>query len=477
MRKRIYSIFLFIFFFGTSSYSQQKWDLRRAVDYALTNNISVKQADLQVRFSELNLKQSRLSQWPAANFSGNTGYSAGRNQDPTNFSLITTAYWFSNYQLQAGLDLFNWFSKRNTVISNSYDFQASQAQVDKVKNDIALNVAVAYLQILLAKEQVGLAKLQVAQTESQLESTRKQVDAGKLPELNAAQIESQLATDSSNLISAEATVQQLTLQLKALLNLDAALPFDVDTPPVASIPVENLSDLQPETVYASAIVNLPQQKVNELRLQAAKKSVEATRGSMYPTLSLFGNLGTAYNNRGQQIISSTKISPAIGNVTVGGTPYQVFPVQPFDQFTYGNIPYFNQLNQNLRRSIGLSLSVPILNGGILRTALDRSKLTVRQWELTKEQDNQTLKQDIYKAYNDALTAIEKFNASKKSVQTATRALSFSQKRYDLGLLSVYDLINSRNTLLRASIDMLYNQYDYVFKIKLLEFYKGQGLKL
>jgi len=113
----------------------------------------------------------------------------------------------------------------------------------------------------------------------------------------------------------------------------------------------------------------------------------------------------------------------------------------------------------------------------LRSAWNRSKLTVRQWELTKEQDNQTLKQDIYKAYNDALTAIEKFNASKKSVQTATRALSFSQKRYDLDLLSVYDLINSRNTLLRASIDMLYNQYDYVFKIKLLEFYKGQGLKL
>lgn len=477
MRQRIFSTTVFICLCGISALTQQKWDLRRAVDYALVNNISVKQADLQAHFTELNLKQSKLSQWPAANFSGNTGYSAGRNQDPTNFSLITTAYWFSNYQLQAGLDLFNWFSKKNTVSSNSYDFEASQAQVDKVKNDIALNVAVAYLQILLSKEQVGIAKIQVAQTQSQLESTRKQVDVGKLPELNAAQIEAQLATDSSNLISAEATVRELNLQLKALLNLDAAIPFDVETPSVGSIPIENLSDLLPDAVYASAIANLPQQKVNELRLQAAKKAMEAARGSMFPTLSLFGNFGTAYNNRGQQIISSSKINPPIGNVMVNGTPYQVFPVQPFDQFTYGNITYFNQLNQNLRRSIGLSLSVPILNGGSLRTALDRSKLTVRQWELTKEQDNQTVKQDIYKAYNDALTAIEKFNASKKSVQTATRALSFSQKRYDLGLLSVYDLINSQNTLLRASIDMLYNQYDYVFKIKLLEFYKGQGLKL
>ena len=265
--------------------------MRKAVDYAIANNISVKQADLQARFSELTFKQSKLAQYPGLNFNGNAGYSAGRNQDPTSFSLITTAYWFSNYQLQTSVDLFNWFSKKNTVAGNSLDLQASRAQIDKIRNDISLNVAVAYLQILLAKEQVGIAKLQVSQTLLQLESTRKQVDAGKLPELNAAQLESQLATDSSSLITAEGSVQQLTLQLKALLNLDAAIPFSVDTPPVETIPLESLADLQPDAVYTSAIANLPQQKVNELRLQAAKKAVEATRGNMFPTFSLFGSLG------------------------------------------------------------------------------------------------------------------------------------------------------------------------------------------
>ena len=123
--------------------------------------------------------------------------------------------------------------------------------------------------------------------------------------------------------------------------------------------------------------------------------------------------GTAYNNRAQQIVSKTQINPPIGLVSVNGTPYQVFPLQPFDQFSYGNISYFNQLNQNFRQSIGIGLSVPILNGGSLRTSWERSKLTVRQWELTRELDNQTLKQDIYKAYTDAVTALEKFNAGKK----------------------------------------------------------------
>ena len=471
------SIILLITFCYFSSFGQEKWDLRKAVDYAIANNISVKQADLQARFSELTFKQSKMAQYPGLNFNGSFGYSAGRNQDPTNFSLITTAYWFSNYQLQTSVDLFNWFSKKNTIAGNSLDLQASRAQIDKIRNDISLNVAVAYLQILLAKEQVGIAKLQVSQTLLQLESTRKQVDAGKLPELNAAQLESQLATDSSSLITAEGSVQQFTLQLKALLNLDAAIPFSVDTPPVESIPLESLADLQPDAVYTSAIANLPQQKVNELRLEAAKKAVEATRGVMFPTLSLFGSLGTAFNNRALQIVSKTQINPPIGLVSVNGTPYQVFPLQPFDQFSYGNISYFSQLNQNFRQSIGIGLSVPILNGSSLRTNWERSKLTVRQWELTRELDNQTLKQDIYKAYNDAVTALEKFNAGKKGVQTSERAYNFSQRRYDLGLLSIYDLINSQNIMLRAKIESVYAQYDYVFKMKLLEFYKGLGLKL
>jgi outer membrane protein len=121
--------------------------------------------------------------------------------------------------------------------------------------------------------------------------------------------------------------------------------------------------------------------------------------------------------------------------------------------------------------------MPIFNGGQLRTAWERSKLVVRQSELQIEADNQTLKQDIYSAYTDAVAAMQKFNASRKSVETAEKAFNFAQKRYNLGLVSTYDLVNSQNNLLRARIDMLTAQFDYVFKMKLLEFYKGQGLKL
>ena len=476
MRIRFVQFFIAVLL-ASAAIGQEKWDLQKCVDYALKNNISVRQADLQIRFAQLELQQSKLSMYPGANFSSSLGFSSGRNQDPTTFSLITTSYVFNNTTLQASVDLFNWFSKKNTVVAKNLNVKATEAGLEKAKNDVALNVAIAYLQVLLAKEQITLAQVQVNLSKSNYESTRKQVDAGKLPELNAANLESILAADSSALVSAEIQASQLLLQMKALLNMDPASPFDVVTPPVNLIPVENLADLQPEAVYNLALTNMPQQKVDDLNLKAALKSVQVARGYMYPTFSLFGSLGSSYNNKAREIKSKSQVTAPVGTVTVGGTPYQVFPLSPFDVYTYGNMGYFDQLNQNFRQSVGLSISVPILNGGSLRTAWQRSKLDVKRVELQKEQNSFTLKQDIYKAYNDAVAAVQKFNANKKTVESSQKAYDFATKRYELGLLSTFDLVTTQTNLAQAKSQLLYSQYDYVFKMKLLEFYKGQGLKL
>jgi len=462
---------------GLQMIAQEKWDLKRSVDYALTNNISVKQADVQSRLSELVLKQGRLSQFPNLNLGGNVGYSSGRNQDPTNFSLITTGYLSSGFSIQSGVDLFNWFSRRNTIAGNRLDAEASRAGVEKVKNDIALNVAAAYLQVLLAREQANVSVVQVQQTEAQLKNTRKLVEVGSLPELNSAELEAQLARDSSTLVSAQAAVIQAMLQLKALLNVDAALPFDIVAPPVELIPVENLADLQPEVVYNLALQNLPQQRVNDFRLKAAEKYVEAARGAMYPTFSAFASLGSNFNNQARDP-DLTTISPTIdtiGKVNVNGSMYDV--VRNSFNVGFKNLPYFTQFDRNFRQSVGLSVNIPVFNGGSLRTSYQRSKLSLQSIQLTRELDNQTLKQDIYRAYNDAVAAIQKYNASLKSVQTAEKAGLFASKRYEVGRLNTIDLITNQNNLFRSKIDLIAAQFDYVFKLKVLEFYKGQGLKL
>ena len=476
MRKLFFTPLLLCFICQAAS-AQQKWNLRTIVDYAMANNISVRLSDVQAKVSALTYKQSRLSQLPNATFSGNTGYSSGSNQDPTTFSRITETYLSAGMQLQSSADIFNFFSKRNTIAGNEWELKAATAFVDKTKNDIALSSANAYLQVLLSIEQEHIALVQLQQTQAQLNNTRKLVDAGALPELNASQLEAQLAVDSGTYISAKGNVTLNILTLKSFMNIDAAAPFEVDTPPVELIPVEPIADLQPDNVYKLAMANQPLQRYNDFKLKAAEKFRRAARGAMYPTLSAYGSLGSSYNNKAQEVTSSIPFMAPIGSVTVGSTSYSVFPLQPFNDYTYGKTNLSNQLSDNFRQSIGLSLNVPLFNSYNLRTQYLRSKLNISTLQLQKEQDDQKLKQDIYQAYTAALTALEKFNASKKSVESAERTFVFAGKRFDVGLLGTFDLITTQNNLLRAKLEYSINHFDYVFKMKVLEFYRGQGLKL
>jgi outer membrane protein len=468
---------LFVLAAWFSVKAQDKWDLRKCVEYAIANNISVKQQDVQARLTALSLKQSKLSQYPSLNLNGNFAYSAGRNQNPVTFDLITESYLSSGYTLQSGVEIFNWFSKRNNIEGNAFETQAALANVEKVKNDIALNVAGVYLQALLARQQVSVTEIQIQQSKAQLANTRKLVNAGSLPELNALQLEAQLANDSSNLVTAQGNVAQSLLLLKALLNIDAANAFDIETPNIEAIPLDDLASLQPDLVFDLANKNLPQQRVNDLRIKAAEKFVASARGSMYPTFSAFGSLSSRFNNRAQEIIGVTTSNPAIGNVTVNGTQYNVFPLTPFKNYNYGDISYFNQLNQNFGQSVGISVSVPIANGGQLKTGYARSQLNLRGLQLQKDLDNQSLKNNIYKAYTDVISSLQKFNATTKTVEANQKSYDFALKRYNVGLLNTIDLITGQNNLYRSKLERLLAQYDYVFKMKVLEFYKGQGLKL
>lgn len=444
----------------------------------MANNISVKQQDIQARLSELIHYQSKFGRYPAANIGTSFGLNTGRSIDRTTNQFTTESIFYTGISFQTSVDLFNFFSKQNTIARNRYDAEASKAWVEKVKNDIALNVAAAYLQALLSIEQVHIVEIQIKQTSAQLSNTRKLVDAGSIPELNAAELEAQLARDSSALITAQSNVTTTLLSLKALLNVDPGAPFEIETPAVERIPVEPISDLQPEQVYQLALMNLPQQKFNSLRLKSAQKYVEAAKGAMYPSVALSASLQTNYSNlknNGALLGSSITGFNPIGVVKPSGDTVLAPIIVP--RYRFYASPFGTQINDNFSNGIGINISVPLFNGLLARTSYKRAKLNVNSFELQRDQDNLTLKQNIYTSYANAITALEKFNASKKSVETAQKANDFAQKRYDIGLLNTIDLITNQNNLFRARIDVVSAQYDYVFKLKVLEFYKGQGLKL
>jgi outer membrane protein len=475
-------ILILIILFSSIAYNtiaQQKWNLQTIVDYAMTNNINVKLSDVQAKLALVTTKQSKLSIYPNANFNTSTSVNSGNNQDPTTFQRITQTYLNAGFQLQTSADIFNFYSKRNTIAANEFEAKASVANTDKVKNDIALSAANAYLNILLGKAQEDITTVQIKQTQDQLTNTRKLVKAGALPELSATQLEAQLAQDSVNYISAKGNTTQAILTLKTFMNIDAGTAFEVETPPVDKIPVETISDLQPEYVFDLALKNLPQQRVNDLKLKAAEKNAEVAKAAQYPTLSAFGSLGSNFNNQSRIVTGVTKVNTIlpVGDVTVGGTNYIVTSPYTYEVPTISKSGFGNQLGDNFRQSIGISISVPIFNGGTAKSNIERSKLNMAGLQFQKEQDNQKLKQDIYQAYNAAIIAYEKFNASKKSVDINELNLTYATKRFNVGMLSGFEMITTQNNLLRAKLQYVQNQFDYVFKMKVLEFYKGMGLRL
>src|SRR3569833_295292 len=244
MRKFLFACILLLTASGI--YAQQNtWDLRRCVEYAIANNISVKQKDVLVRQAALSTKFAKAQSLPNLSFSTSGGFNFGRSIDPTSNQYTTNSVFFQSYNVNAGVNLFNFFSLKNSQKATELKEDALNAGLLDVRNNISLNVANAYLSYLLAIERSNTAKVQIQQTTSQLNNTRKLVDAGSMPELNAAQLEAQLATDSTTYITEQGNAEQSRINLMGLLNLDASTPIEVSVPDVEKIPLEPLSELQP----------------------------------------------------------------------------------------------------------------------------------------------------------------------------------------------------------------------------------------
>jgi len=467
---------------NTPAAAQQKWNLLQCVQYAMDSSISVKQSQVQELVAGINYKQSKLSKYPNANFSNNDGYRFGKSQNPSTGILESQNFFSVGLNFQTSVEIFNWYSKRNTILANQWEMQAAKAGTDKLKNDLALTVANAYLQILLAKAQVQIAEVQLSQSAIQFNTINKQVKAGALPELNSVELEAQVARDSANLISAKGNVEQTKLVLKSIMNLDAAVPFEIEDAGADKIVVEKISDLQPEYVYSLALKNLPEQRIHDYRIKAAEKNSLAAKGALYPTISGYGSLGSNYGYfrtpTFSQVFSGYQPSGLVINNGAGGFTDVQRPV-----FTQGAKSGFftsdklsTQLNDNFGQSIGINISVPIFNGWSARAGYARSKLNIATLVLQKELDDKTIKQDIYQAYNAAVVALEKFSSSKKSVDAAQKSFDYATKRFNIGMLSNLELTTNQNNLFRAKLEYVLNEFDYLFKMKVLEYYKGAGLK-
>lgn len=460
--------------------AQDTWTLQRSVEYALENNISIKQQDVQKRFAELTYKQSQLSQIPTVGTGVSATYGSGRNIDPYTNTIITQSYFNLGTGLNANVDIFNWFYRRNLISANKYEAKAQERYLEKAKNNVAFNIAAAFLQILLNMEQVHISELQVKLTISQLENTKKLVLAGSVPESNQADLETKLASDSVNLITAQANVTRSTLEMKALLGLPFNIPYVPEIPSnISEIPIPRLDEVDPEMVFSAAQTNNPGIQGDLIRIKSRERTYASQKGLLYPSLSASGNLNTSYANsaKNQILTGTTPFTQEIGEVSIAGTTYKVTTSGETPNYRVETIPFSDQINNNFRQSVGLTLNIPILNGWSQRTAVKQAKLNIETQKLTLAEDLQQLRSDIYTAHANAMAAIQKYSASTKGVEASQRAFDFATKRYDLGLMNTIDYITTQNNLFKAQIDKVSAQYEYIFRMKLLEFYRDQKVSL
>ena len=453
------------------------WSLQRCVQYAIDHNISIRQDSLTARLAHYTLQQSELSQLPALSANGSYGRSYGRSINPTTNQFIDADYNFVSASGNGNLLLFGWNQVRNTIRKNRYALLASMADLDQLKDDISLNVANSFLTALLALEQIDVSKKQVSLSQAQLDQTKAFADAGRLPELNVAQLESQLATDSSNLINSIANYNASILDLKSLLNLDFSVPFSIKVPDVEVGEQMMVSNLLPDEVYRKARAHFGSIKASELRVTAAEKGLAATKGNLYPQFSLGYQVGTNWASNYYNYTTTPSAYTASPYYALDSNGHQLPIYVPGSTVTTSPIPFGTQLGNNLRQTVFLNANIPIFNGWQSQYAVRQARINLASQQLNEYNAELTLKQNVYKAHNNALNAIEKYYAAKRADEAAKRALDFARKRYDLGLTSTVDLLVTENQEFTAAANLISAKYDLIFKLKVVDYYLGKELKL
>lgn len=471
----ILSFLLFLRFASFAQSNESNWSLQKCVQYAIEHNISIRQDSLSAQSAKNTLLQSRLAQLPSV--SANTGYgrSFGRSVNPTTNQFVDGSYNYISASGSVNVLLFAWMQTRNTIEKNQYNLQASLADLDQLKDDVSLNVATGFLTALLAKEQIHITENQITLSKAQLDQTKAFADAGRLPELNVAQLESQLASDSSNLINAMANYNSAVLDLKTLLNLDLSTHFAIQLPEVEPTGLLVVSNLQPEDIYIAARSHFGSIKGSEYRVAATEKGLKVAKSGLYPQLSLSGQLGTNWASNYETYKYSNQISSyqPIGFVSNTGDTV----LQPIYKVNSSIMPFGNQMNNNFRQTLSINLGIPIFSGWQAQYVVKQAKISYESQQLSKYNAEITLKQNVYKAHNNALNSIQKYYAAKRADDAAKRALDFAKKRYDLGLTSTVDFLVTQNSAFVASSNLIIAKYDLVFKLKVIDYYLGKELKL
>lgn len=449
------------------------WNLQSCIEYALKNNIQIKQQLLNEEILRQEAIRSKCAVLPSLNASASQGYNWGRTVDRYTNQFSESQVQSNNFYLSSQVTLFNGFQQYNSIRQSQLSLQAGRFESEKYKNDLALGVATAYLNILFVKSLVQNATLQKQITEIQVERTRKIVAAGALSEVNLLNIEAQLASEDLQLTTYQNQLTIAYLTLTQMLDIQIAEGFEIDVP---NINVQGKPELilSPLEIYKSALMKMPEIQAAELRERVAQRGIRIAQAGFSPSLTLQGSLGTGYSNGSKAM---TDIVPN-GYQTIGvveGTTTQV--LAPVYQYNYATKSFDDQINDNLNKSLSFNLSVPLFNGYQVRSMVARAKINYEIAEYNTDLQKNQLYKSIQQAFTDAQAALKKYYSADKAVKAYQVAFEMINQKFALGSASFYEYSDSKAKYTKAQNDLIQAKYDYIFKTKIIDFYMGNPIKL
>lgn len=425
--------FLLLIGFQLSAQSK-KWTLEECVDYAIKNNISIKQSELDLKTSNIDKLEAIGGFLPTLTANANYSVNTGASINPVTNQFQNQTFKSFSASANSGIMLFNGLANWKTLQRAKLNKIANTYRLDKMKDDIALSIANSYLQILFNKEQLKVQKNQNLVTKENIKRTQELIEAGSLPAGDIFELQATDATQEQQIISTENALLISKVALCQTLLLEDYATFDISDE-VIDLPISNITNETQETILAKAKESVKDVKIALSNVDVAKKDVSISRSSYLPTLTGF----VGYNTRWSE-----------------STPFN----------------FADQLSLFDGTAVGLQLSVPILNGFATRGRVQRAKINQERSEFQLKQAELDLERNVYQAYNDVINAKKSFDVAQKTLEARKQSFNFSKERYEVGLMNSFDFSQSTIAYENAQSEVLRTKYDYIFRTKILEFYFG-----
>jgi outer membrane protein len=443
--KRIYSLIaaVILTIVITSAQAQETWSLQKCIDYALKNNIQIRQQALNTEYYSNQLGQAKNNRLPNLSAGLQNNMSFGRSLGSENTYLDVNSNSTSGY-LNSNVTLWSGFTLKNSVKMADMDLRATLEDLQKAKDDMMLNIAASYLEILFAEELVVVAEDLQKITQLQIDRTGKLVEAGSLAKGSLLEIEAQYAREELNVVNAQNRLQLAYLALYQLLELPSTESFKIEKPVLPEIGA-NMSLMNTLDVFKNAVQIRPAVKGAEFKLESARSQLSIAKGNLLPSLSF----GANYNNNYNYLMNSQ------------------FP----------NTSFGEQLKSHQRYGFGITLSIPVFNRFQTRTGVSNAQIQVENTELQLQNTKNLLRKDIEQAYTNAIAAFKRYIANQKAVISSKEAFRYTEEKFNVGMINSVEYNQSKNNLSTAQSDLLQAKYEYIFRTKILDFYNGRTIEL